>query len=223
MSAARDGVDDFELYRTWVKGDRSAGGQLVERYYGQIQAYFMNRVSDSERHDLAHETFARLLERPARFEQRSSFRTYLFGIAHYVLLEHLRSRRGNLDPLTHSIAELDGVTASHLVEEVAKHYLLLRCIRELPVYEQSLLELRYWHGMKFRECAEVLERPEGALRRELTEVRGRLRRAVLAGRGAPPGASMSESSLDEQLDELANLLFEGPGSQPEGERDALER
>jgi len=48
-------------------------------------------------------------------------------------------------------------------------------VASLDEHEQNLLLLRYWTGLTHREVAEVLERPEGTVRRETAAILHQLR------------------------------------------------
>ena len=60
----------------------------------QVYAYFLRLVDDPvEAEELTQETFYRACAGALRFRGESSVRTWLFGIAHRVLLEVLRGRK----------------------------------------------------------------------------------------------------------------------------------
>lgn len=60
----------------------------------QVYAYFLRLMDDpGEAEELTQETFYRACTAALRFRGDSSIRTWLFGIAHRVLLEVLRSRK----------------------------------------------------------------------------------------------------------------------------------
>ena len=50
-------------------------------------------MSDGRLEDLVQQTFMACVEGRERFRNDSTFRTYLFGVAHNVLRSHLRKRR----------------------------------------------------------------------------------------------------------------------------------
>jgi DNA-directed RNA polymerase specialized sigma24 family protein len=47
-------------------------------------------------------------------------------------------------------------------------------MRSLPIDMQIALELHYWEGLSVREIAEVVETPEGTIKRRLQRARMRL-------------------------------------------------
>ncbi len=83
--------DDLALVVAWQNGDQWVGACLFERHFDTILRFFRNKVHGPAQDDLLQQTFLRCVENAASFRRASSFRTYLFGIARNVLLEHLRA------------------------------------------------------------------------------------------------------------------------------------
>lgn len=193
-------VSDADLLFRWLRdGERRAGNLLFERYFGQIQGYFLNAVGDGESRDLTQETFLRLTKSAARFAGRSTFRTFLFAIAHNVLRDHLRRRKVDFDPVADTLEDVEGLTPSRAVSAILRHHRLLACIRALPFESQQLLELYHWHGMTAADCEQILGIKAGTVRRRVHDIRLVLE-AKLAEREPP-------RDLDQQIVDLAKLLF----------------
>ncbi|HEY3495562.1 MAG TPA: sigma-70 family RNA polymerase sigma factor [Polyangiaceae bacterium] len=166
---------DWELLQSWREGDRQAGDALVGRYLGAIRRFFRHKLESGE-DDLVQRTFVACVEAAARFEARSSFRTFLYAIARNVLLDHLRAVHrdslrgpGEFDPSVSSLCAFDTSPSQALAgkESAAR---LLRALRSVPLDAQLLLELYYWEELSVAELAEVLVLPEGT-------IKGRLHRA----------------------------------------------
>lgn len=82
---------DVDLLEAWRSGDTKAGGELFDRHFASIHRFFHNKVGDGLE-DLVQQTFLRCTEGVERFRSDSSFRTYLFGVAHNLLREHIRRK-----------------------------------------------------------------------------------------------------------------------------------
>ena len=82
---------DEQLMDEMRKGSRAAFETLFGRYREPIWRFFRRR--DARRgaaEELAQDTFVAVLEGAARYEQRGTFRSYLFGTAYNVLLADRR-------------------------------------------------------------------------------------------------------------------------------------
>lgn len=177
---------DEALLAEWSGGDQAAGEALVERHFPTVFRFFHNKVGHAV-HDLCQRTFVACLEARERFEGRSSFRTFLLGIANFQLLRYLRTARRDeakrLDVERHSVAEFLERAPTSPTERLAKHAehrVLLRALRRLPLAMQLVLELRYWEELTVPEIAEVLEVPSGTVSSRLGRARTHLRQTIEA-------------------------------------------
>ncbi|MCR9163225.1 MAG: RNA polymerase sigma factor [Nannocystaceae bacterium] len=175
-----DSRDDRALLRAWADGEQSAGETLVARHVATVHRFFHNKIADAAP-ELSQRTFLACLEAADRFEGRSSFRTWLLGIAHRQLLRYLRAQHRDaieLDVEEQSIKVLLGRAPTSPTVRLARHdehQALLAALRALPVQMQILLELRYWEGLTVPAVAEVLELAEGTAASRLHRARARLR------------------------------------------------
>lgn len=162
---------DLELLEAWRSGDRGAGSQLFERHFDSICRFFANKMQ-SDVDDLVQKTFAACVEGKERFRGQSSFRTYLFGVAHNVLRSHLRKRRREGERFDFGLTSVFdlGLSPTTLIAQAKEQQLTLQALRRIPLDHQIVLELYYWEDMTAADLAEVLDIPEGT-------VRGRIRRA----------------------------------------------
>ena len=156
---------DGELLESWRNGDRKAGEELFERHFDAVARFFRNKV-DHGIDDLIQRTFLACVESKDKFRGDSSFRTYLFGVAHNVLGKHFRSKKRHGDKIDFGVTSVFDLSPSPSVI-VAKHreqQVLLQALRKIPLDHQIVLELYYWEKLSAREVAEVVQVPEGTAR-----------------------------------------------------------
>lgn len=161
---------DLELLEAWRGGDRDAGGKLFQRHFDSICRFFANKI-DRDVDDLVQRTFTACVEGRERFQGRSSFRTYLFGVAHNVLRSHLRKRKREGDRFEIGVTSVFdmGLSPSTLIAQKKEQQLTLQALRQIPLDHQVVLELYYWESLTAADIGEVLGHPEGT-------IRGRIRR-----------------------------------------------
>ncbi|HVH99097.1 MAG TPA: sigma-70 family RNA polymerase sigma factor [Enhygromyxa sp.] len=169
-------ASDLELLDAWRSGDGRSGELLFRRYFGQLNRFFHNKT-DSGIEDLIQNTFLACIEGRDRFRAASSFRTYLFGIAHNVLCEHYRRIARTADFEHTSVVDL-GASPTGPLTRRDEHAVLLRALRSIPLDYQVMLELAYWEGMKGPEIAEILAIPSNTVRSRLSRARAALREAL---------------------------------------------
>ncbi len=70
------------------------------------------------------------------------------------------------------------MTPSSVAAARQEHELLLLALQQVPVDDQTLLELFYWEALSGPEIAAVLEISAGAVRVRLHRARGKLQDAI---------------------------------------------
>ncbi len=173
---------DEALLTAWCGGDPSAGEALFERHYESIARFFRNKVGHDTAPDLIQRTFLALVESRSRFRGESSFRTFIFAVAHNVLGRHYRSkRRGgeHLDFATVSVSDL-GPSPTAILARRDEERALLAALRRIPLEHQEILELYFWEKMKAREIATILSMPEGTIRTRIRRAKQLLEDAMRA-------------------------------------------
>ena len=177
------GASDKDLFTDWAGGDRRAGHTLFSRHFKHVRRFFANKAPDHVE-DLVQRTFARCVESKTRFAQRSSFRTFLFGIARNILREHYRHLRRSeeIDFVEqHSVEDL-GAGLSTLAAARREQRLLLHALRRLPLANQTLLELYFWEDLTAPQIAEICDIPENTVRSRIR--RSRTARSACAATAA---------------------------------------
>lgn len=167
---------DYELLDRWRTGDAAAGQALFARHFDGIYGFFETKC-ESDADELVQATFLACLRAKEQFRKESSFRTYLFTIARHELYRVLRERQRDgkrLDFELSSIAELASSPITRLGRN-QEHQRLVNALRQLPVDQQTLLELHYWEEMGIADLAAVFEAPEVTIRTRLHRARNALR------------------------------------------------
>lgn len=207
---------DRALYEAWCQGDRRAGAELFDRYYEPLARFFRNKVSESACDDLLQSVFLACTEARDRFRGQSSFRGYLFGMAHKQLYKHYRSqgRAPELVDFERTCAGELGASISEGLQLREEQRLLLRALRHIPIDYQEVLELHYWERLETAEIAEVVGAPAGTVKSRLRRGRELLEQqlGVLA-----PTRAVLESTLG-GLDRWAASVREGVSRRAGGER-----
>lgn len=195
-------VPDFDLLERWRSGDREAGSRLLARHFSRLRTYFRARVPEASVEDLVQEVFLRMVQALPRFEGRSSFGAYLFGIARNVMREYQRGRERQTDAAP--LLDDDFATGLDLEAKLADGQtleLLLDALHAMPADAQDLLLLRYFEGLTLAELAEVFEIPVRIVTSLLHHARTRLAAAYTNRTG-----TLGELDVETRLPELARRL-----------------
>lgn len=188
---------DPDLFRAWQGGDRRAGSTLFSRHFEAIYRFFRNKL-DGDIEDLVQRTFVACVEGRERFRGESTFRTYLFAVAHNLLRDHLRRRMRRPQPV--DLDEISAVEAgasplSVLAARVEER-VLLEALRRIPMGSQVILELYYWEKLTGAELGSVLGVVEDTARSRLRKAKRQLEEVIRGIKAAPLSLESTLSDLD---------------------------
>jgi RNA polymerase sigma-70 factor (ECF subfamily) len=185
--------DEQAMWRVQSHDDECAFAQLVRRWEGPIQRLAARMTGDVHRgEDLAQETFARVFAKRKDYQPNGKFSTWLWRIALNLCYDELRRRQrreeSSLDGMCgEAVAALETFAAPEpppdkLLVEQERSELVRRALMQLSEAYRSVLVLRHYENLKFREIAGVLEVPEGTVKSRMAEAltqMGRLLKQML--------------------------------------------
>lgn len=172
-----DEADDYDLLAAWGGGSTRAAELLSRRHYASIRRFFDLRAPGAA-DDLTQQTFLGALEGIAGFRRDSSFRTFLFGIAHKQLLRHLRDGAPRVQRF--GTGAEPATSLSIVAVRQQEHQLLMMALAQLPIDLQIVCELYYWEDMKTAAIGEVLELNPSTVTSRLARARELLREHISA-------------------------------------------
>lgn len=172
-------VSDTELVRraqSRQAGTRSgaeAVGEIYDRYHERIFRYLWARVSEKQlAEDLTAEVFMRMIihlehfRPPAGLPPETAFQSWMYRIAHNLLVDHYRkeSRRQdlNLEQVEHLAEEHSSLAGA--VEQRLLFDQVQEMLHKLSQEYQDVLILRFMVGMPLQEVAHVLGKSLAAVK-----------------------------------------------------------
>jgi RNA polymerase sigma-70 factor (ECF subfamily) len=188
-----DETTEMRLVRTWRSGDRDAGDKLLRRYAPILHSYFSRRVGRNV-DDLVQRTLLACIQSMARYEGRSSFKSYLLGIAQNQFLMSLRSD-GPLVSSDVGLSTSPEQSPSQLVAFRQEQLILVMALVKVEPEFRLVLKLFYWGGRSVEEIAEELGIRPGTVKSRLARGRAMLRANVI-------GMNLPQKVCEEALQEV---------------------
>ncbi len=162
--------------RSFQEGDQAAFETLYRKYKGPVFSFLVRQYAASDTaKELTQEVFLRVIRNAQSFRYGSRFTTWLFTIARNIAIDSLRKARHrkhtSLDQkvredgpslgerLPGAAPEPDRATASSKLRRN-----LTEAISKLPEQQREVFLLREYHGLRFREIAEVVDAKEGTVK-----------------------------------------------------------
>jgi RNA polymerase sigma factor (sigma-70 family) len=169
---------ETRLLQRWRSGDKNAGDQLLRRYWPVLRAFFRRkRAANVE--ELVQSTLVACILAVTRFAERSSFKTYVLGIARIQFLMSLRAEHAvPFGMWTNSTAPEDSPSGRFAMAQERKF--LLRALIQLPPEFRKVLMLLYWDGHSVEEIAHELHVPVGTVKSRLARGRATLREQLVS-------------------------------------------
>lgn len=179
MREASDHASDERLALRFLAGDQSAFEQLVLRYQNPVHRFVCWMV-DENAEDLTQDIFVEVHRSLATWRHRSSFRTWIYGVARNVCRRHLRdegTRRRFWGQAEHEPVD-SGPGPLQRLDDSEQNRALLEAIANLSAAQRVTLMLRAWEGMSYDEIAAVTAVPKGTVRSRLHAARQSLAKTL---------------------------------------------
>ena len=193
--------DEQAMWRVQMRDDAEAFAMLVERWEGPIQNLCTRMLGDVHRgEDLAQEAFVRVFAKRKDYEPKGKFSTFLWRVALNLCYDELRKRERRRETVFEFGSEETEV--SFAAEELPPDIALVRdeaaervrsALLKIPEAYRSVLILRHYEDLKFREIGDVLGIPEGTVKSRMAEGLSRLA-AALEAQGRMTGGRESTSA-----------------------------
>lgn len=172
--------DEQAMWRVRTQDDPQAFAELVKRWERPIQRLCARMTGDAHRgEDITQEAFARLFARRKEYEPKGRFSTFLWRVALNLCYDELRRlHRRREFSLNGEGAEGDAWFENQISTEAAPDHALVQreqaewvrhALMRLPEAYRSVVVLRHYENLKFREIADVLEIPEGTVKSRMAE------------------------------------------------------
>src|SRR5579859_8151587 len=169
-------TEDVLLGR-WRAGDRAAGAELLSRCKPMLRWYFCRRTTQNVE-ELVQGTLVACVQALAHFEGRSTFKTFLLGIAHKQFLMSLRTRRA---AVTQSgVFEYRAPSPSQVFDAKEEVQSVSDALNDTSPAFRRVLEMYYWEELSVEEIARALDLPPGTVKSRLSRGRSMLKERIAA-------------------------------------------
>lgn len=172
--------DEQLLIRRALCGDRAAYGELVTRHQQGVVNVVYRMCGDSQlAQEAAQEAFLRAWQHLDRYQPDQPFRNWIYRIALNAALDALRRARPMLSAESVALPSQEPNPESMLeIKQRAEQ--VRQAVLALPDACRSVLVLREYEAMTYREIAAILEIPLGTVMSRLNYARCQLRQSLAA-------------------------------------------
>lgn len=145
--------------------------------------------NEAEAEDVLQNTYVKVISGRARFDGRSAFRTWLFGVIRLTAMERLRRIRSMEKRAERLAVQLDPADAvvqpGDPAERGERARRLRTALETLPGRQREILHLVFYEDMTIKEAADVMEVSIGSARVHYDRAKKKLR--ALLSEAVPDG------------------------------------
>jgi RNA polymerase sigma-70 factor, ECF subfamily len=172
MTAWAETQATAELSPRSVDTYADAVGELFRGVHPKLAGWVRRLVDDDDTaHEIASETFVRLLARRPRLDSPQS---YVFKIAANLIRDHWRKTERERLAIHVMIAGAAADPMTYPEQDVD----VCNLIASLPPRLREPFLLHHYGGFRVREVAALLQRPEGTIKADLFAARAKLKAAL---------------------------------------------
>ena len=162
-------------------GDRTAFGELFQRYERHVFAVAMRRLGDfNDAQELAQEVFIKAMDKIGQLRQPECFGGWLRSITHRMAINmQIRKSRGiSTEPEFLASTCIDESAPEDRLIESERDAQLQEGLENLREMDRETLKAFYVDGQSLNEMSDEFDAPLGTIKRRLHVARKRLAREV---------------------------------------------
>ncbi len=177
-------ADPSQLISQCIAGDEHAIETLIRQFETGVYRLALSITDDeADAYEITQETFITALRSLRDYQEKSSFKAWLYTIAVNLSRGHLRKRKilGRLRAALTSIFRIETQRLPDPEDEAIQseeEEAVWNSLNQLDERHRIVMVLRYFHELSVVEIAEVLSISEGTVHSRLHNAREKLRSAL---------------------------------------------
>ncbi|MDR8391159.1 sigma-70 family RNA polymerase sigma factor [Aliifodinibius sp. S!AR15-10] len=171
ISSKYQRLDDKDLVRFYRQnGDEMAFSELMNRHQSKIYSYIYSMVGSGDvADDIFQETFTKVITKmDDTYNEQGKWIAWVMRIAHNATIDYLRKQKRFVDVSSNydeesgtdfyeRLPDEDMVSAEEQLEKEEAKSSLMKHIADLPEEQRTVVMLRHYYEMPFKEIAELTD------------------------------------------------------------------
>ncbi|NBC27333.1 MAG: sigma-70 family RNA polymerase sigma factor [Bacteroidetes bacterium] len=167
-------MDDVLLIKKFNQGDTRAFTKLVNRWHKKVYRFAYRFFADAdEANEITQKTFIKMYSKLNDLDDPSRFGAWIYRVANNLCLDELkRAGRRRSSPLEAWVEQQGGLESDEqspmaALQQKELGEIIQQALLELPDEQRTVIILKEYEGLKFREIAEILQEPESTVKSRL--------------------------------------------------------
>jgi len=163
-------MNDAKLVEEFRGGNIKAFNTLVERWQQRIhRVAYRFFASHDEATEITQKTFIKAYKKIHTLEDARKFSSWIYRIANNLCLDEMkragRRRSAPMETLgSHPADKGKTNNPDGVVQQQELGSILQQALSQLPPEQRTVVIMKEYEGLKFREIAEILEEPENTIK-----------------------------------------------------------
>ncbi len=156
---------DEELVKMYADGSNDAFDELLRRYKNKVFSYIFAATKDVDQaNDIFQDTFVKAVVtiKQRKYTEQGKFASWILRIAHNLIIDSFRKVQ-NENTISNEEYGTDLLNDCRLCDNGTEEYWakentlneLQELVYKLPENQQTIIQLRFFRGMSFKEIAEA--------------------------------------------------------------------
>lgn len=145
--------------------------QLYRRYGGKVFAKCISMLNDEAlARDAVQDVFIKVFLNLSRFNEKSSFSTWLYSITYNFCIDLIRRKKKIPVLLADDVSRIGDEPMPEIPDSVLlemKHERLERVLKDLPEGDRIILLMKYMDDMSIKDIAEFFQKTESAIKMQI--------------------------------------------------------
>ena len=154
---------------------------FFKRHASAVERFAMLNLKDRfEAADIVQITMLDVWRTAARFEGRSTVRTWVLSIARFKTLDHRRkqSRLSVTDPKSDAFESIDEIDTPLVIAAAEDANRLRACVDQLPEHQRRAIHLAFFEELTYPQVAEIEGVAEGTIKTRIFHAKKLLMRCL---------------------------------------------
>jgi RNA polymerase sigma-70 factor (ECF subfamily) len=169
-----DKIDEQLLIKEVQNGNSVAFTHLVELWHTKIYRFAFRFFADTDdAQDITQKTFIKTYQNVGSLKNPEKFSSWIYRIANNLCLDELkragRRKSTSLEAYMEQsiVLESDQVNPDTELQNKELGDILQKALLTLPDEQRTVIILKEYEGLKFREISDILEEPENTVKSRL--------------------------------------------------------
>jgi RNA polymerase sigma-70 factor (ECF subfamily) len=168
-------VDERELIKSVQSGNVKAFSQLVDRHKNMVYSLVYRMVKPTEdAEEVAQDSFLKAFKSIKQFKGDSKFSTWLYRIAYFTAISHLRKNKMLTSEIDMSSFQNSDKSALDMLNDEDQKYHIEEAMNHLKPIERNLITLFYLDEFSNKEIEKITGLTQSNIKVSLLRTRKKL-------------------------------------------------